>query len=545
MEQERHASDSSEPAVKRRLASGYSLHPCVKYLGIGLGLVTLFAIDYAAFKIGHDRGFEDGVTSRRVQESVNEAAIRNLEYILQIPAASDEELLQCVAQRQEKLGWITDPMILAEAEWALASTLISRGLAPQAGELMAELFGKAEQNAIWARRVHLAARSLAAGEQRESSLAYYRQAISRYTSLSMKDEQLSALTEMAELIAVSDAPANEIVTALEPLLKECEPLGEAARPLSAHILAYTGRLYRENGNLPAALSNFEKALSLVSDHQGAELGTAAASYGSALLEKGDREQAEKYLRTAVACLGDSPSQAVFLIAALRDLATIEMEKDASESALALLYRAEGVATGRESEDSPFWSFLYDQRGWVHFTRQSFESAAGDFERALSVGQEPAQKVQAHEGLGRCYIELDRPEDAIAQLQTCISLREQAEGADTRALGRVYFLLAEQQDQVGQSEAAATSYQKAIANLALHQECAQELFLARISCAYCLTQLSRWAEAVTLWKELLPIVEQSYPERLHEVRQQLRLCSAHDVESSSVDPDDPEEPNPAS
>ncbi len=520
------------PAEQPRSASGSPsedslvLRPAVKYAGLALLVALLLGAEYATYRSGYASGFRDGTSSGEVDAAVNAAAVANLTRFMQAASADDATLLASIANRERELSWIRDPDVRREAEWTLAQSALDRGLGAEASQLLASLFRSAPSDAPWARRALAVARAMSAENHVRDALAYYRFAASRFAASQDAEGQLTALNEMAVLLAASSSGSEETISALDALQDEAAGLGEAGRLLRADILAYMGRQYRDRGDKTAALRCFEEALD-GTDPSKVSLASAAVCYGQALLARGrdgDAARAEKLLREGVSRLGDSPADVTYLVTALRDLARLEQERGESDAALALLYRAEGAATNRIQPQSSFWVCLYDQRGWVNFVKGAHEAALADFRKALACQAHDSMLLQPLEGAGRCAIVLGDAASAVRDLGRAAELRATLAPQDATALGRVQLLLGQAQDMQGDASAAAEAYGKAADLLAADasKEAAENRLAALMGRAYALSQLEQWQEAAALWESLQPLAAGN-ANRETEVEQQLAFC----------------------
>ncbi len=480
--------------------------PAVKYAGIAVLLALLLGVEYATYRGGYSSGYSDAAHSGEVEASINRAAVENLLHFMQAASADDETLLSTIAERDEKLSWIREPDVRREAEWMLAQALLDRGRGAELAELLSSLFAEAPASEVWARRAHTAARALAAIGDTEGVSRQYPLAINRYEALGKVDSQLVAMNEYAALLATS--PAEGTLAELDAMQKSASALGEGGRLLRADILVYMGHLCRENGKELEAIHYFGEALEGVNVDDVPALAGASVCYGLALMERGDTERAETLLRVGLERLGDSPVETSYLVAALRALARIELQRGRADAALAHLYRAEGVAIGRFPEQHVFWANLYDQRGWVNKVKGMNEAALADFERVIHMPEAPEEvKLQSLEGAGDCCITQGNAEQAVNYLSLAAELRGRLLVHDTAALGRVYLLLAQAQDTKGDTAAAASAYGRAAELLAgsQGQENEERYLAALMGQAYALGQLEQWKEAVGLWELVLPLV----------------------------------------
>ncbi len=527
------------PATAVAGEESLEFRPAVKYAGIAALVLMLLGVEYATYRGGYAQGFHEASESGQVEISLNEAAVANLKHFMQAATADDATLLASIEGRAQGLGWIVEPDVRREAEWMLAQSALDRGLAHRCTEMLGGLLREAPASELWAARAFATARALMAEKHPQEALAYYRFAASRFAALGRVDDQLTAMSEMAELLATDAVGSEEAVSALDALQEEAGELGEPGRLLRAGILAFMGRLYRDRGETEAALRYFEQALSGVDADKVPALASAAVCFGSALLEKGEAERAEKLLREGVSRLGDSPAEATHLVTALRDLARLEQERGASEAALALLYRAEGVATKRIAPENSFWSSLYDQRGWVNLLKGSHEAALADFCRAIDAAHSDELRLLPFEGAGECCITLGNAEQAVQYLKEAVALRSRAAGNDAVSLGRVQLRLGQAQDMLGDVAAAAAAYAESARLLEGIEDpsVVENRIAALMYHGYALGELRQWSDAANVWDSLLPLVEGN-ESRVDEVRNQLALCRRYGATpSGSVAPDE--------
>ena len=510
----------------------YEMRPWVKYAAIGLGLAVLVAVEVATYKVGYGRGYADATASGEVKEKVNAAAVENLHHFMQVASMSDAQLDGMVINYERELAWIREPAVRDEAEWMLVATMADRGRVAAALPLAHQLFKRVGMTEVWARRESLVARHAAAAGLRDEALAYYRGAADRFKTAGAVASRVTMYAEMVELLA-SVAGEKEAVL-LNQLQQEMADLGVPGQEIRSHVLAYLGNICRSKGQNEKALQYFEQALQGVDISKSPAVASAAVCYGAALLEKGEIEQAERLLRDGASRLGDSPNDAAFLVVALRDLARLEQDRGKQDKALALLYRAEGAADGRINQKSPFWLCLFDQRGWVHFSRGDFEYALSDFSQAVACDAHEELLIQPLEGAGRCCIALGKADEALAHLRRCVQLRQKKMPQDEAALGRVNLLLGQACDMAGDVAAAAAAYAQAIEKLPEPTPDNDDKMYAMMGRAYALTQLKQWTDAAAVWSRIIELSANDKA-RLHEAKAQLDRCRQHGAPS----PDDEE------
>ena len=60
------------------------LRPIVKYIAIGLGVLSLLGVEYATYRAGVERGYKEGVCSGEVTAAVHACAVENLRHVQQL-----------------------------------------------------------------------------------------------------------------------------------------------------------------------------------------------------------------------------------------------------------------------------------------------------------------------------------------------------------------------------------------------------------------------------------------------------------------------------
>ena len=498
--------------------------PWVKWAALGLagaGSLGLFLLTYyIGYWQGQDRGFQQAVCSGLVEESLNAAASQNVLNFMRLASASDAHLQQAAANTDAAFGWIQDATVRQEAEWSLACALLDRRMADSALAVLRPLMQAVPHTAEWGYRSLKAADALAGMQQFQNARDYYTLADSVFSENKLDEARQTTLGQLMALEMTIPQAAETAIAALNALLEKLNPEARGAQLLRSIAIVHQGALYRGLGKSQDAENCFRKAL---------EQGTpteftspeARACFGFALLELGDAAAAEPLLRDAANAGGTRTSDIAARLQALRQLAIIENQRGHNVTALALLHRAQGVADGRIPDNNTFWPSLFDQRGWMHYQVQNFQTALLDFTAAINCTQDPQLLMQPQEGAARCYLELSKAEQAQPLLESCLKLRQQYAADDKAALGRVYLLQAQLYDQQGKVVEAVASYAQAVANLPGNEpsEIANRR-AALFGYAYALGELKRWAEAYAAWEQVLPLVEEQF-DRREEVRSQMR------------------------
>lgn len=495
--------------------------PWVKWAAMGLAGATslgLFLLTYyVGYSQGEESGFQQATRSGLVEESLNTAASQNVLNFMRLASASDAHLQQAAANTDAAFGWVQDATVRQEAEWSLACALLERRMADSAVAVLKPLMQAVPHSAEWGYRALKAADALAGMQQFRSARDYYKQADAIFEENKLAEARIGTLGQLIALEMTVPQAAETAIAALNLLLEDLNSEGGSVQQLRSVALVYQGILYRGLGNENEAQSRFRQALEKGTPTENS-VSEANACYGTALLALGDAAAAENLLREAVRTAGSGPADIAARLQALRQLAIIENQRGHNVTALALLHRAQGVADGRMPGNNAFWPSLYDQRGWMHYQVQNFQTALLDFTSALNSTQDAQLLMQPQEGAARCYLELGKAEQALPLLENCLKLRQQSAPADKSALGRVHLLLGQIYDQQGKVDEAEAAYAQAVANLPAEEP--DNRRTALFGHAYTLGELKRWADAYAAWEQLLPLVEEQF-DRREEVRSQMR------------------------
>ncbi len=519
MEEEKSA-ETSTPEEEEEL----EFRPWVKWCGVGLlGAVSvgLFLATYhVGYSQGEEAGFAAATRSGLVEQSLNEAASHNVLNFMRLSSASDEHLLQAAADVEASFAWVRAPEVRLEAEWCLAHALLSRNLHEAAVSVLNPLFQRVPRTADWAHRTMAAGNLLIAGQQYKPAEDFFKQSSSIFAELKQSIWQQEAQGQLIALAACAPKGGDEALAALEALLAELKADDEETRQLRSMALVHIGALHRCAGRKAEAEQKFREALAAVENLRTVRP-EGAVSRGAAHLELGDSAAAEPMLRIAEGNSGQSLSDVASRVLALRYLAIIEQQRGHHVTALAMLHRAQGMAEGRVLSGNAFWPCLHDQRGWMHYMVQNYQTALQDFNAAMAATQEPMLQMQPQEGAARCYLELGKMAEALPLLEKCLNLRRQYTPDDRSALGRLNLLLGQLYDQQGKAPEAEAAYRVAVENLTgdTPDEQANRL-TALLGHAYILTELQRWAEAYAAWEQVLPLVQEQF-DRREEVRTQMR------------------------
>ncbi len=525
MNEEEMSAEASAPLEEEEL----EFRPWVKWTAVGMAGALSVGLFLLVYKIGHwhgeNVGFHQAITSGVVHESLNAAASQNVLNFMQLASASKEMLLAAAADTEKAFGWVKDAPVRREAEWSLAQALLERRLSKEAEPVLEKLYQAVPHSPEWAYRAAQAADNLASGQQYQSAVSYYKIAAAYFAENGLQKERLIVLEQLVALVTSSPNNNAKAENTVKALLKMTQDAGAGAEYLSGIVHAHYGELLRCKGEQEAAEKQFQQVLNMAPSIKTDSLAWAAA-YGMVLQECGDVAAAEPLLRKAERNTSCQPSDISARLLALRHLAIIEQGKGHHVTAMALLHRAQGVAEGRVQLGNAFWPCLFDQRGWMHYIVQNYQTALLDFTHAMSVTHVPQQLMQSQEGAARCYLEMGKTEQALPLLTKCLELRQKHAAADKAAIGRVQLLLGQIYDQQGKTPEAKQAYAQAV--LHLLGDASDTVYNRRsalLGLAYAQTQLKEWNAAYESWTQVLPLLEGQF-DRLEEARSQMRLIKPH-------------------
>lgn len=499
--------------------------PWVKWCGMGLAAAASIGFFLGTYYVGYHQGEEAGYTAASssgvVQRSLNEAALKNVLSFMRLSTSSDEHLLKTAENTDAAFGWIVDSEVRMEAEWSLVQTLLMRGKTEAAHSILIPLLERVPRSEDWAHRALVAGSALISGGHYEPAGICLRQAENIFAASKQVAMQQEALGQLIALEMCVPRSAEDAMAALAKLAEDLKSDNEGCRQLRAVVLVHMGTLHRVAGRAAQAEQTYREALAAAENLRTVRP-EGALSKGAALLELGDAAAAESLLRMAAENPGTSLSDVYTRVLAWRYLAVVEQQRGHYVTALALLHRAQGMAEGRVQQGNAFWPCLYDQRGWMHFMVQNYQTALLDFNAACAATQDARLLMQPQEGAARCYLELGRSEEAQPLLEKCLQLRTQLTPDDKNAIGRLNLLLGQLYDQQGKAVEAEAAYKLAVQNLS--GDAPDEVNNRRealLGHAYVLTELKRWAEAYAAWEQVLPLVDDQF-DRREEARTQMRL-----------------------
>lgn len=493
--------------------------PAVKVAACVLLAAAVLGSGYVLFNLGYSQGYREASASGKVAEALNEAAVSNLTSFMQSSTASDEQLEAMVQDPDAALSWIQDERIRREAEWLLAQSLMQRGRVEHAARLLSGLFRKVPKDSVWARRALSVGDAMVDARHADTATAFYRYASDIFASEKSTPEQADALSRIATAAIAAGKGNDDLLPQLEEILKEAAPLGDDAATLVSSINVYLGNIHRATGDQAAADRCYAEALKAAGEDEAALSPAARVCRGAALLVQGERDRAEKLLRSGEQDLGNSAADMLCRVFALRELAAIAEERGSHLQALGLLNRAEGLAEGAVPRTDFFWPCLYGQRGWVQLLLEQHTPALDDFTRVLEGSQEPALRVQALEGAGRCLLKLERAEEATQFFNECLNLRTSQFTDDKESLARAWILAAQSYEPQKKPQQAASAYAQA---LSLIPATSGNYRTAAFGHAKALADAGLWQQSLEAWQNLAPAVA-SDDEDAQEVQEAIAAC----------------------
>lgn len=507
--------------------------PFVKYAGLGLAALLVLGSGYATYALGYRQGYESGVSSGKVEAAINAAAVQGISHLLQTASASDSQLLKLAENTEQAFAWINDANIRKEAEWMVGCVLLQRKQTEKAIPLLNKLFEAAPVNPLWCRRAGTVAESLFnIGSPGESKL-WYRKTADMAKHCALANEYAQALEGIAAVCLSAGAAGEKVNGELNSLLKEAEGLGEVAVSVRAMILVHEGERLRHLGRDEDADKCFASLLKLLPEDTGSVPPPALICFGVASRETGNPEQAEQLFQRGESRLGLSQQDTLCRLLALRYQATIAQDRGDYATAMSLLNRAEGVATGRVAADEPFWTCLFVQKGWLAFLLDDKKTALECFSLTLNNAPLPATAALAMEGAGRCHLDEQRGEDASRYFSDCLQLRLKHFATDSPSLGRLSLLHAHARDMVNMPEQAAELFAKAAEWLQGDApDIAENRRMALLGHAHALFRAEKWEAALAAWEKVLPLLSDK-PDLQEEASARMLDCRSR---LNMTDPD---------
>lgn len=560
------------------------IRPIVKHIAIGLGVTALLGVlEYAAYALGTQHGYSDGISSAIAEENVNQKAEGKLLTVMQAvkstpvqhtassgqpddgtPVQSEqvEDLSMntdgaetasripapSVILNSADLQWITDSEVRAEAQWTLALAAICEGKVTEADALLRELFSEAAPlTPQQAERVLVVARAFEKAQCMAEAAYYYAYADRYYATTGAADARLALLKKRISLLPQYIHDTQALQNELTVHLKTAAKISEQGRELAYAVFAWKGYLYSAEQTSDAcekAEKCFEYALKSTTPQLFPELLQVSICHATLLSERTQNAQALELLRSTITQNNVNPATLPYITLALRELARAESTAGNADTALALLCRAEGLVMQEEAPESVFWNYLYDQRGRVNLQMCRYAAAAADFDRAmLHLPADSPLAAQPLEGAAVCCVEQMQFDRALELMTRCVDLRRRLLPEDATGLFRTLSFLGELQETKGDINSASAAYAEAFALISPGASTltADEIRMLR-AYGYVLVQQGQWSEAGIVWDRLNRLtIEDEYLTK--EIDAQLALCKRKGAvipEPDAPEPEDEEE-----
>lgn len=507
------------PAPAQEPAVQLEYKPEVKIAAAVLLLLAWVGVCYVFYRLGRQSGYEAGLSSELVAKRVNDQAVQNIAYFLQIASADDDTLLHTVLHHKEQLAWVKDPEVKREALGLLINVLMERGLTRQVETTLGEVLPPAPASAAWTTRMLRAARNLTLSGDRDEARKWYGLAEEHFLAAGLQEQWQMTLREQAALLSMGCTDSAEVrLTGLQELLKRQQEHAPEAKTLHAELQMLLGRVLREQGESEAAEQLFRDVVALDIPFETLPTTTLVA-VGAAWGELGTPDKAEQYLKAALERPDIEP---LFRIVCLRDMATLALDAGRARESLERLSTARALITMHLPEKCLFRTTLAEQRGRALYMAREYEQALTEFHSVVQAiaGQDDKLRLQPLEGMARAALALGRADVALPAAEECAMLYEQLFPEALESLGRVYLLLGQACDQAGHAARAAEAYGKAAS--VLPQDHGDRV-VALMSQAHSLSQAQRWEEALQVWEAALPLLPAEDAARRAKVAAQITQC----------------------
>lgn len=454
---------------------------------------------------------------------------------LRLSEATDEELLSAVKNAASELQTQSDDAteLKRELAWSLVRHLIDRNLFSKAQrDAMLVLPAQKTDDSVIITRLLLMARALVRTGEWQTAQQYYEAAQDSYRALQQPNEVEQIIRERAVLLAAGcGASRQERITTLEGWLARLPE--ESSSTLGAELRVFLAKLHRSLGNLELADSILREVISQeLPDPVPPSL---LICHGYAHIALHEDEQAVDCLREGISKLDsdDVPSR-MYRALALRDLATISLNLDHSQTALALLERVSTESSDILPEGTLFSPEIMGKRAWALYMAHDYEYALALFQRQMEVVplDEEGLRVYPLEGIARCFLALGQPEEALPPAHECVELCEKFMAEDKPFLARLCLLLGQANEQAGRLEEAEANYSRS-AGITTGDPAARMAALS--ACATVLMQEQKWEEAARTWEQILPLVPQQDIIQREDISEQIEKCRQQHAATSQSAP----------
>ena len=503
-------SDEQTPAPVPAPASAaeeLEFRPFVKYAAMGLVGLVILGSGYATYALGYRSGFNAGIRSGLVSESLNDVAIRNLSHFLQCSTAGDSELIAHAADSDKFLAWIQDARVKKEAQWVLGCTLLDRNLGKEALPVLEKAFAGAPSDISWVRRgLKVAERLLDFGMPEEAG-TWYSRAKEQAALVKAPWEQSYALEGQVHALLRARAAGKQTSAELNALIREAKQLGDIGNTARCIIMVNEGERLASIGKRAEAKRYMDATRELLPENVNELPAVALVCYGVACKATGDAAKAQELLTLGEKRLGHGMQDTISRLRALRYLSELAAANGDKSTAKSMLDKAEGIASGKVSLKEPFWNCLYLQRAWLQMDEGNKTAAKAGFMQAVNNSPLPEIAVQAMEGAASCCLDEGAADEALDLLDRCLTLRKKHFAEDTVSLGRVTLLKAHAVDHKGDAAQAVDLFADA-ANLLQGDapEVVENHNMALLWKGHAQHKSEQWQACLETLEQVLPFLE---------------------------------------
>lgn len=134
-------------------------------------------------------------------------------------------------------------------------------------------------------------------------------------------------------------------------------------------------------------------------------------------------------------------------------------------------------------------------------------------------REPALRVQALEGAGRCLMNMQRAAEATPFFNDCLNLRTKQFADDKESLARAWILAAQSYEPQKKPQQAASAYAQALSLITVDSGNYRAAAFGR---AKALADAGLWQQSMEAWQNLAPVVAKDDEDSL-EVQEAIAAC----------------------
>lgn len=472
--------------------------------------ILFLVLQFVIYKIGYGRGWLAGseVPPERIIVQSDQKAMGILAQFMADSVSGAESLEQMLKNREERLSWIRDKDLRADVMWGLARDLLleDRNSKVSPESILSLIREYSVTDALkWAGRAEWTGDVLSSYKRDEDAVVFFNIALNGYQQAKDKGKEYKCYARLLSSY-MSLNRQDDVLGVLESMYSLSPD-----RAAKSSIRATMARIVRQQGKNDLAGNYFREALQLLPENDlnvsNVDVGSAKICMAELMMESGRYEEAGKLFKEGLGQLDGDPAVLSFMLSAYRGLAKIESMNKKYPEALARLFQAEGAAKGHLAPKDPFWSCLYDQRGWVLLDKAEPDIALKEFKKVIVLDGPADALAQSLEGAGFASILLGKEEEACNYLGKALKLREEQFPDDKVSLARVYKHLGTANDLSGNNAEAVDYFNRAVNLLKETGKDQDMLYLESLLCkAYVLSEGKRWNEAIEAFNAAMPLLK---------------------------------------